>query len=102
MPRPRPYDADVTVRLEAVRFDVSDASVAAAFWAALLDREVVAEPAGAFVPGDDTQVGLRYVTSHAEQVGRPRLHLHLTSSTVEHQQRTVDMALRLGARHLDV
>jgi hypothetical protein len=102
MPRPRSYDADVTVRLEAVSFDVSDASVVASFWAALLDRDVLAEPGGAFVPGDDTQVGLRFLTSRAEQVGRPRLHLHLTSNSLEHQQRTIETALRLGARPLDV
>ena len=92
----------MAVRLEAVRFDVADALAAAAFWAALLDREVRTESGGALVPGDETQVGLRFVTSQAEQVGRPRLHLHLTSSSLEHQRRTVETALRLGGRHLDV
>lgn len=90
------------MRLEAVTFDVSDAPAVAAFWAGLLDREALAEPGGVFVPGNQTQVGLRFVTSQTEQVGRPRLHLHLTSSSLEHQRRTVETALRLGARHLDV
>ena len=93
---------EVAVRLEAVRFDVADALAAAAFWAALLDREVRTESGGALVPGDKTQVGLRFVTSRTEQVGRPRLHLHLTSSSLEHQRRTVETALRLGGRHIDV
>ena len=57
---------------------------------------------GAFLPGDDAQIGLRFVSSQTRQVGRPRLHLHLTSSSLEHQRRTVETALRLGGRHLDV
>jgi hypothetical protein len=92
----------MALRLEAVTFDVADAPAVAAFWAALLDREVLAEPGGAFLPGDNTQVGLRFVPSDTKQVGRPRLHLHLTSSSREQQPRTVETALRLGGRHLDV
>jgi len=92
----------MTLRLEAVTFDVSDAAVVAAFWAGLLEREVVTESGGAFLPGDNTQVGLRFVTSDSEPVGRRRLHLHLTSDSLEHQQRTVEIALRLGGRHIDV
>ncbi len=88
--------------LEAVSFDVADAPAVAAFWAELLEREVITEPGGALVPGDNTQVGLRFVTSATEQVSRPRLHLHLTSSRLEDQQRTVETALRLGGRHLAV
>ncbi len=90
------------VQLEAVRFEVADGLGAAAFWAALLDREVRIESNGALVPGDDTQVGLRFVTSETEQVERPGLHLHLTSSSLEHQRATVESARRLGARHIDV
>lgn len=89
-------------RLAAVTFEVADAPAVAAFWAALLDRPVVAEAEGALVPGDDTQVGLRFVTSDSDQVGPRRLHLHLTSSSLDDQQQTVDSALRLGGRHLDV
>lgn len=92
----------MALRLEAVTFDVADVAAVSAFWAGLLEREVVAEPSGAFLRGDDTQVGLRFLTSDAEQVGRPRLHLHLTSSSPEQQQHTVEKALRLGGRHVDV
>ncbi|MGH3502359.1 MAG: hypothetical protein ACRDQA_15945 [Nocardioidaceae bacterium] len=37
----------MALRLEAVTFDVADATAAAAFWAGLLDREIVTEPGGA-------------------------------------------------------
>lgn len=92
----------MTARLESVTFDVEDADAVASFWAGLLDREVVAEPGGALVPGDETQVGLRFVTSDSVQVGKPRLHLHVTSTSLEHQLAIVDTVLRLGGAHLDV
>lgn len=88
----------MALRLEAVTFDVADAPAAAAFWAGLLDREAVTESGAALVPGDKTQVGLRFVPSETKQVGRPRLHLHLTSNSLEDQQRTVEIALRLGGQ----
>jgi catechol 2,3-dioxygenase-like lactoylglutathione lyase family enzyme len=92
----------VALRLEAVTFDVADPDAAAAFWAGLLDRPVITEPDGILVPGDALQVGLRFVPSDTEPVGPRRLHLHLTSRSPEDQQRTVETALRLGGRHLDV
>ena len=46
--------------LEALTFDVADAPAAAAFWAALLDREVLMDSDGAFLPGSNTQLGLRF------------------------------------------
>lgn len=90
------------MQLEAVRFEVADAPSVVAFWAQLLERDAHEEPAGALVPGDAGQVGLRFVSSDAEQVGPRSLHLHLTSSSPEDQQWTVDTALRLGGRHIDV
>ena len=92
----------MALHLEAVTFDVADVPAVAAFWAGLLEREVLGEPGGALVPGDETQVGLRFVSSDTDQVGPRRLHLHLTSSSLEDQQRTVETALRLGGRHIDV
>lgn len=92
----------MAVRLEAVTFDVADAVAVSAFWGELLEREVLTESAGALVPGDVRQVGLRFVTADAEPLGRRRLHLHLTSSSLVDQQRTVETALRLGAHRIDV
>jgi hypothetical protein len=54
------------------------------------------------VAGDDEQVGLRFRAAKFEQVGPRRLHLHLTSTSAEEQERTVETVLRLGGRHLDV
>jgi catechol 2,3-dioxygenase-like lactoylglutathione lyase family enzyme len=90
------------LRLEAVTFAATDVAAVAAFWSGLLGRKVLTETDGVFLPGDDAQVGLRFVISDTEHRGPRRLHLHLTSVSLEHQQRTVEMALRLGGSHLDV
>ena len=71
----------MALRFEAVTFEVADADAAAAFWAGLLGRQVLAEPDGVLLPGNDVQVGLRFVPSDGGKAGRRRLHLHLTSSS---------------------
>jgi catechol 2,3-dioxygenase-like lactoylglutathione lyase family enzyme len=90
------------LRLLAVTFDAHDPSRLAQFWAGVLGREVVEDADGVLLPGDDTQLGLRFVPSHSEKVGPNRMHLHLTSTSLADQQQTVATALGLGARHLDV
>ena len=90
------------VVLRSAAFAADHATAAAGFWARLLDRPVVDEAHGVLVPGDDTQLGLRFVPRPAPRTGPDRMHLHLTSASPEHQQATVAMALELGARHLDV
>ncbi len=41
----------MSLRLDAVTFDVADPAAVAAFWAGLLDREVVPEARGAVGTG---------------------------------------------------
>lgn len=92
----------MAARLTAVTFDAHDPGPLASFWGSLLDREVVAEADRALLPAEDTQVGLRFVAAPTDKPGANRLHLHLTSTSLEDQRRTVATALRLGGRHLDV
>lgn len=92
----------MSLRLVAVSFDADDPTGLATFWAGLLGREIVPEPHGVLLPGSATQVGLRVVAGTSAQHGPNRLHLHVTSDSREHEQRTVDTALRLGGRHIDV
>ena len=91
-------------KLLAVTYDADDPGRAARFWAGLLGREVIGD---AFLPGDDTQVGLRFVASDPQQVVAKQqrnnyLHLHVTSDSEDDQQRKVARALGLGGTHLDV
>ena len=74
----------------------------ARFWADLLEREVVDEDDGVLLPGNERQVGLRFVAASAQEVGLNRLHLHLTSANPEGQRATVEKALSFGGCHLDV
>ena len=92
----------MAVRLVAVRFDVDDPAGGAAFWAAMLGRTIIDEGTSTLVPGDDAQVGLRFVAAAPGTPAPPRLHLHLTSATADDQRRIVDRALALRGQHLDV
>lgn len=88
--------------LLAVTFDVRDPAGVARFWAEMLDRNVVETSSGVLLKGDGAQLGLGFAPCHIETTEPNRAHLHLTSTTEADQQRTVDKALGLGARHLDV
>ena len=92
----------MALRMVAVSFDTHDPAGVAAFWAGVLDREIVGEATGALLLGNETQVGLRFVGAPGAKSGQNRLHLHLTSSTLEDQRHTVETAMRLGGRHIDV
>jgi hypothetical protein len=92
----------MTCQLFAVCFDARQPRLLAQFWGGLLGREIVEEAGGALLPGDDTQLSLRFVASRAEKVGPDYLHLHLTSASLVDQQYKVAKALEFGASHLDV
>ena len=68
----------------------------------MLGREVVVEHDGVLLPGDERQVGLRFVAASTRKVALNRLHLHVTSLTPEGQRALVEEALSLGGHHLDV
>ncbi|GAA3943482.1 VOC family protein [Actinoplanes auranticolor] len=90
------------MHLLAVTVEAPEPARTAQFWAALLNRDVIDDAGALLVPGDDTQIGLRFVTGRAGRLGASRMHLHLTSADVDEQQQTVATALKLGGRHLDV
>ena len=68
----------------------------------MLDRAATAEVGGALLSGDATQVGLRFLAAATNKSGPNRLHLHVTSTSAEDQQQTIERVLDLGGRHLDV
>ena len=89
-------------RLLAVSFATHDPKGLAGFWAAMLGRDVVETTEGATLPGDETQIGLRFARAPGADAGPNRMHLHLTSTDHDDQQETVARALELGGHHLDV
>jgi hypothetical protein len=98
----RAYGAEMPLELVAVTYDARDPAGVAAFWGALLGRDVVDGPDGVLLPGRDAQVGLEFVPSDSEKTGPDRYHLHVTSAGPGDQERIVERALGLGAAHLDV
>ncbi|NBH03365.1 VOC family protein [Amycolatopsis sp. SID8362] len=90
------------MRSLAVTFEAENPAEPARFWAGLLGREVVEDTGGVLLPGEDTQLGLRFVPGRAGRVGAHRMHLHLTSENLDGQRHTVATAISLGGRHADV
>jgi predicted enzyme related to lactoylglutathione lyase len=93
----------MTARLHALCFDAQDPAGLAAFWGGLLGWEVAEDDLGvALLPTDDTGFRIRMVPTSEPKVEKNQMHFDLTSATPEHQQQTVEKALALGARHLDI
>ncbi|GIE90078.1 VOC family protein [Actinoplanes regularis] len=70
------------------------------FWGELLGREIAADTD--LLPGDDPGFRIRFEPGRAPRTGRNLMHFDLTSTSWEHQERTVARALELGGRHLDI
>lgn len=94
----------MTCRLYAISFDAGDPAGLGRFWAGMLGWATEDEPRGGVVigPAGDTGFRIWFPPSPAPKTGPNRSHLELTSDTAEHQQRTVQRALDLGGRHIDV
>lgn len=92
----------VESQLVAVAYDAQNPARLARFWASLLDCEPVEDDDGVFLPGADGRLGLRFVADSAPPHSQHRMHLHLTSTSLTDQQRTVATALELGASHVDI
>ncbi len=92
----------MAVHLLAVTYDAHDPERLARFWGGMLRREAIEDAGGLLLPGTPTQIGLRFVAGQPEREHLNRLHLHLTSASLAHQQDTVAAAVAIGAEHTDV
>lgn len=90
----------MTCRLEALCIDANDPPRLARFWSSVLGWEMADEPADgtSLMPNDDTGFQIKFSPTEAPKVGPNQMHLHLTSTSPEHQQQTVARALGLGGR----
>ena len=90
--------------LFALCHDANDPVGLAHFWSGLLGWEPTADRGGsvAVVCSDDAGFRLRFVPSQETKVGPNRIHLDLTSASLEDQQERVARALALGGRHIDI
>src|SRR3954452_22623475 len=90
--------------LVALSLDANDPLRLARFWAGVLGWELADESDDgvALLPSDDTGFRIRFLPTEERKTGQNRMHLDLTSTSLEDQQETVARSLRLGARHIDV
>ncbi|MGC5561577.1 VOC family protein [Streptomyces sp. FR-108] len=97
-------DRDTSCQLFALTFDASRPANLARFWSGLLGWETVDDPQDGILllPSDDTGFRLRFLPSQEPKTVQNRMHFDLTSTSLEDQQRTVDRALALGGRHIDI
>ncbi|GAA2097733.1 VOC family protein [Streptomyces albiaxialis] len=94
----------MTAQLFAVCVDALQPLRLARFWSGVLGRETDDDPHEgiALLPHDDTGFRVRFPPTRHKKTGQNRMHLDLTSTSAEDQQETVDRALGLGARHIDI
>ena len=93
----------MTSHLLALCVDANDPLRLARFWAGVLRRELAEQQDDiALLPSDDTGFRIRFLPSQEPKTVLNRIHLHLTSTSLDDQQSTVARALGLGGRHLDV
>jgi catechol 2,3-dioxygenase-like lactoylglutathione lyase family enzyme/predicted enzyme related to lactoylglutathione lyase len=94
----------MTLRPVALCIDAHDQARLARFWAGVLGRETFDDPDDGplLLPRDETDLRIEFQTVDEPKTGRNQMHFDLTSTSLEDQQATVDRALALGGRHIDV
>ena len=93
-----------TSRLVALCLDANDPHRLASFWAEALRWETDDETDGeiGLVPTDGTRFQILFEPVPEQKAGANRLHLDLTTTSVEDQDETVARLVELGARHIDI
>ena len=93
----------MTSRLVTLTFDANDPLRLARFWAEALrwDVDDDGDEIG-LVPTDGTRFGILFEPVPEQKVGKNRIHLDLTTTSLDDQSATVELLIGLGARHVDV
>ena len=92
-------------RLVALCFDANDPNRLAHFWADALRWEVGdADDEGvvSLVPTDGTRFTLDFAPTSEQKVGQNRIHLDLTTTSLDDQRESVEQLIELGARPIDI
>jgi len=94
----------MTSRLDALCFDANDPLRQARFWAEALRWEIDDDTHDeiGLVPTDDTRFPILFEPVAEEKAGANRLHLDLTTTSIDDQQESVRTLVELGARHIDI
>ncbi len=102
--RPVNTSNEVTSRLAALCFDANDPLRMARFWAAALGWGIEDENDDeiCLVPTDGTRLEILFLPVSEEKVARNRIHLDLTTTSIEDQRETAALLVELGGRHIDI
>ena len=94
----------MTSRLVALCFDANDPVRLAHFWAEALRWKVGDETGDliSLVPTDGTRFGIDFAQVPETKTGKNRIHLDLTTTSLDDQEETVTRLVEIGARHIDV
>ncbi len=94
----------MTSRLVNLCIDANDVPRLARFWATALQWEIEDETADEIgvQPTDGTPFRLLFLPVPEPKVGKNRVHLDLTSTSIDDQNELVEKLLALGGRHIDI
>lgn len=94
----------MTSQLFAICFNATRPSGLARFWSGVLGWELASAPedGAAILPPGPAGFRIRFLPGQEPKTGQNRAHFDLTSSSPEDQRQTVDRALELGGKHIDV
>jgi catechol 2,3-dioxygenase-like lactoylglutathione lyase family enzyme len=94
----------MTLRPVALCIDANDHARLAHFWAGVLGRELDDDPDDGLLllPSEETDFRIEFQTVAERKTAPNQMHFDLTSTSLEDQQATVQRALALGGRHIDV
>jgi len=94
----------VSLRLVDLCVDANDPVRLAHFWAAALRWAVADETSDVvrLVPTDGTSFGIEFLRVSEAKSGQNRVHLDLTTTSLDDQHETVRSLIELGARHIDI
>jgi predicted enzyme related to lactoylglutathione lyase len=90
--------------LYALRVDAKDPQRLASFWSGVLGWEISSDPEddNELLASDATGFRIGFLASAQPKIAPNQMHFDLTSTSLDDQRLTVERALGLGARHLDI
>ena len=94
----------MTSRIVALCVDANDPLRLAWFWAEALHWDIHDETHDeiGLVPTDDTKFRILFLPVPETKVGKNRIHLDLTTTSIDDQTETVGTLMELGAHHVDI
>ena len=94
----------MTARLISLCFDANDPLRQARFWAEALRWDVDDETPDeiGLVPTDGTNFGILFEPVPGQKSAQNRVHLDLTTTSIDDQNETVERLFGLGAHHIDI